>query len=158
MRRKIVKLLLFIPIIYIFILFLTSPSVFNYTLQPNKSMTIPVRTKHRHIEYYALLHFEKYDEGKLKLSSPGDAWYDRENEVSYNLDRQSIIVSTTEEEGWLAEISEKELNGISLAEDGIVVDFTGERVLGATESYDYTITITNVSSHPISFKAVIEHH
>ena len=156
MRRKIVKLLLLTPLIYVLILFLTSTPV-DYTLQPNQSVTIPVRTKHRHIEYYALLHFEKYDECELKLSSPGDAWYDKDNEVYYDLESQSIIVRKTEEKGWFTE-NEKELNGISLADDGIVLDFTGERVFDITTSYDYAITVTNVSSHPISFTAIVAHH
>ena len=122
----------------------------SYTLQPGQSVQLRVYPNTDQLEYSSELILEKKDDQKIKLSGM-TVWYEQFGDVLFEVDGQKVVKIGDTENGSM-EIPNTQ-QAIQLVEDGIVVNYLGEKVFDVTNNKKFTITITNVDDKPAHFKA-----
>ena len=124
----------------------------SYTLQPGQSVQLRVYPNTDQLEYSSELILEKKDDQKIKLSGM-TVWYEQFGDVLFEVDGQKVVKIGDTENGSM-EIPNTQ-QAIQLVEDGIVVNYLGEKVFDVTNNKKFTITITNVDDKPVHFKAQV---
>ena len=124
----------------------------SYTLQPGQSVQFKVYPNTEQLEYSSELILEKKDDQKIKLSGM-TVWYEQFGDVLFEVDGQKVVKIGDTENGSM-EIPNTQ-QAIQLVEDGIVVNYLGEKVFDVTNNKKFTITITNVDDKPAHFKAQV---
>ena len=124
----------------------------SYTLQPGQSVQLRVYPNTDQLEYRSELILEKKDDQKIKLSGM-TVWYEQFGDVLFEVDGQKVVKIGDTENGSM-EIPNTQ-QAIQLVEDGIVVNYLGEKVFDVTNNKKFTITITNVDDKPVHFKAQV---
>ena len=122
----------------------------SYTLQPGQSVKLKVYPNTDQLEYSSELILEKKDDQKIKLSGM-TVWSEQFGDVLFEVEGQKVVKIGDTENGSM-EIPNTQ-QAIQLAEDGIVVNYLGEKVFDVTNNKKFTITITNVDDKPAQFKA-----
>ena len=122
----------------------------SYTLQPGQSVQLRVYPNTDQLEYSSELILEKKDDQKIKLSGM-TVWYEQFGDVLFEVDGQKVVKIGDTENGSM-EIPNTQ-QAIQLVEDGIVVNYLGEKVFDVTNNKKFTITITNVDDKPAHFEA-----
>jgi len=124
----------------------------KYTLQPGESVNFTVNPRIQDVEYYSELILKKNDTNKLKLSGK-KVWFEMHGDIFYDVEGQKFLRSHHLED------ADEELpnnqKDIHLVQDGIVVNYKGEKVFNVTNNESYTITITNVDDKPAHFEAQV---
>ena len=153
-KKKIWKLgcglLILILATSIFGLYLWAKNIGKYTLQPGQSVELKVFSKTEQLEYNSELILEKKDDQKIKLSGM-TVWSEQFGDVLFEVDGQKVVKIGDTENGSM-EIPNTQ-QAIQLVEDGIVVNYLGEKVFDVTNNKKFTITITNVDDKPAHFEA-----
>lgn len=124
----------------------------SYTLQPGQSVQLKVYPNTDQLEYSSELILEKKDDQKIKLSGM-TVWSEQLGDVLFEVDGQKVVKIGDTENGSM-EIPNTQ-QAIQLVEDGIVVNYLGEKVFDVTNNKKFTITITNVDDKPVHFKAQV---
>ena len=122
----------------------------SYTLQPGQSVQLRVYPNTDQLEYSSELILEKKDDQKIKLSGM-TVWYEQFGDVLFEVDGQKVVKIGDTENGSM-EIPNTQ-QAIQLVEDGIVVNYLGEKVFDVTNNKKFTITITNVDDKPANVEA-----
>lgn len=122
----------------------------SYTLQPGQSVQLKVYPNTDQLEYSSELILEKKDDQKIKLSGM-TVWSEQFGDVLFEVDGQKVVKIGDTENGSM-EIPNTQ-QAIQLVEDGIVVNYLGEKVFDVTNNKKFTITITNVDDKPAHFEA-----
>lgn len=126
----------------------------SYTLQPGQSVQLRVYSNTDQLEYHSELILEKKDDRKIKLSGM-TVWSEQFSDVLFEVEGQKVVKIGDTENGSM-EIPNTQ-QAIQLVEDGIVVNYLGEKVFDVTNNkkFTITITITNVDDKPVHFKAQV---
>ena len=124
----------------------------SYTLQPGQSVQLRVYPNTDQLEYSSELILEKKDDQKIKLSGM-TVWSEQLGDVLFEVDGQKVVKIGDTENGSM-EIPNTQ-QAIQLVEDGIVVNYLGEKVFDVTNNKKFTITITNVDDKPAHFEAQV---
>lgn len=124
----------------------------SYTLQPGQSVQLRVYSNTDQLEYHSELILEKKDDRKIKLSGM-TVWSEQFSDVLFEVEGQKVVKIGDTENGSM-EIPNTQ-QAIQLVEDGIVVNYLGEKVFDVTNNKKFTITITNVDDKPVHFKAQV---
>lgn len=122
----------------------------SYTLQPGQSVQLRVYSNTDQLEYHSELILEKKDDRKIKLSGM-TVWSEQFSDVLFEVEGQKVVKIGDTENGSM-EIPNTQ-QAIQLVEDGIVVNYLGEKVFDVTNNKKFTITITNVDDKPAHFEA-----
>ncbi|RSI17144.1 hypothetical protein D8884_08825 [Streptococcus sanguinis] len=124
----------------------------KYTLQPGQSVELRVSPNTDQLEYNSELILDKKDDRSIKLSGT-NVWSEKFEDVLFGV-REKKIIKIGSTEGDKNELPNNQKD-IHLAEDGIVVNYQGEKVFDVTNNKSYSITITNVDNKPVKFEAQV---
>lgn len=164
---KVILVFLILLIIAIFgIVFINQTKILKPLLfteiEPKEIITLKGNPKSDQLEFHSTLTIESTDKVKLKLTGSGSNysvspyWSDLETDILYDVNEKVGIQYTTE-----GDKLEKKLlpndnkNGVYIEEDGIIVQFRGEKTFDVTDANPFEIKIENISNDTANIYAYI---
>ncbi|MDO5100215.1 MAG: hypothetical protein Q4D52_01420 [Eubacteriales bacterium] len=152
MKKKILIGIIVLVVIGIFYLEYSALTYGKYRLSPGATTTIKIE-KNIGLESRTELIIRKNGGDVLELLGYS-RWADNDNEAYFYVDKQTItILGKRAGDKTVIKGQSKSVNGIRLSNEGIIIDFKGERKFYVSRSKETTVTIRNLSDHSVYFEA-----